>query len=93
MTATAFRLGRDFRHRLPWGRMGVAGLLAIPLVLALSALRRVWREPSEAQAIGVLAGAVIYILVGQFILAREWLFGHPLNSDLAPVATKGATGS
>jgi O-antigen/teichoic acid export membrane protein len=70
---TAWRLGRDFPHPLPWKRLALAGLMGLPLVIAVLALRHVWPAPTQQEAVIALGGAGVYVIAAQLLLAQEWL--------------------
>jgi O-antigen/teichoic acid export membrane protein len=91
MVGTALRLGREFPHKLPWRRLGLAVLLGLPLVLVLWGLRGVRSEPTQIQSALVLAGSGGYVLLAQLLLAREWLFGEGRDED-DTAATASAEG-
>jgi hypothetical protein len=75
---TARILHSDFELRLPWRRVGLATLMAMPLVACLTILRRRYQNPTELQAITVLVGGAFYLILAQFVLARDWLFRRAL---------------
>jgi O-antigen/teichoic acid export membrane protein len=74
MLITAFNLGIDFPLRLPWRRLGKAGALALPLMLMMELLSRIFLDPTVLQSFMSLTITGIYMLFAQFILAREWIF-------------------
>ena len=75
MLDAAVRLGRDFPHALPWRRLKLAALMAVPLAAALWGLRYVWPTPNELEAIVALGGGGAYVIGAQLLLARDWLLG------------------
>ena len=74
MLITAFNLGIDFPLRLPWRRLGKAGALALPLMLMMELLSRIFLDPTVLQSFMSLTITGIYMLFAQFILARKWIF-------------------
>jgi O-antigen/teichoic acid export membrane protein len=76
MLITAFNLGIDFPLHLPWRRLGKAGALALPLMLMMELLGRIFLDPTVLQSFLSLIITGIYMLFAQFILAREWMFSN-----------------
>lgn len=78
MFAFTFDLARRLRWRFslhfPWLRIATALLISLPLVLVLEGAKLFWLNPSVIQAVAILAVCGLYVLLGEFILARRWLF-------------------
>ena len=83
MLMTALNMGTEFSLQLPWRRLGKAGMLALPLIIAMEILQRLITEPTIFQSLMSLTTTGIYMLFAQFILSREWMFLKP-NSVKIP---------
>lgn len=81
----ARRLRKKFLLRLPWSRIFTAGIISLPLLLALEAAKSLWPNPSVLQSLVILGVGGLYVLIGQLILARRWLF-RPNSSLIASQA-------
>jgi len=86
---TARILHWGFEIRLPWRRLGLATLMAMPLVASVMVLRQRYHNPTELQAITVLVGGAFYLILAQFVLARDWLFRRPPPAIASAVAMVG----
>jgi len=94
MLDAAFQLGRGFALRFPWRRIGLAGLLSLPLGVALEGARQFWPVPTLFQAFITLMAGGTYVAIAQLILAREWLFqqsGSTIKPGLAEKVSVDAT--
>ena len=79
MLAVGVRLRRKVAIQFPWQRLGVACLLALPMVVVIPRLQELWGTPSLIQALLVLAAAGFYTILSLIIMARGWLYERQTN--------------
>jgi len=74
MLITSLEMGFSFPIQLPWQRMGKAVFLSVPLILGMETLCRLLPQPTLFESLISLAIMGLYMMIAQFILAREWMF-------------------
>lgn len=82
MLDCARRLRNTFALILPWKRLLISTILALPLGVGLLLYTRVYQDPYLFQSLLGLAIAGLYLAGCEYLLAREWLFSndkHPTS--------------
>jgi hypothetical protein len=78
MFVTMIDLARRLRHsfvlHLPRRRIVKAVLISLPMFVGFEAATKVWTDPTLPETLVTLAVGGTYMLAGQFLLARSWLF-------------------